>query len=279
MILVIAGTFINRRFYSGSIGRICSEKLKPYLDFSNPSQWYPTARSMKRKIICHVGPTNSGKTFSAVKSLIDLKDRPGRGIYCAPLRLLAIEMFENFNRKHQVQCSLRTGEITCAPADCISSAAHLPSGSQLWKQSKLVACTVEMADIGQEFEVAVIDEFQMLADEQRGWAFTQAILGLPAKKIFLCGEEAAVPLIRRICNETGDSLEIVRFDRLSPLTIEEKALGSSNFRQILPGDCVVSFSRKNIFDLKGQIERTTRKKCAVVYGNLPMGTLRGFFGI
>ncbi len=53
-----------------------------------PHQWYPMARKMKRKIIYHHGPTNSGKTFSALE---DLENSEG-GIYCAPLRLLAWEV-------------------------------------------------------------------------------------------------------------------------------------------------------------------------------------------
>jgi ATP-dependent RNA helicase SUPV3L1/SUV3 len=38
-----------------------------------------------------------------------------------------------------------------------------------------------MADLNTEFEVAVIDEAQLFGDESRGWAWTQAFLGLKAK--------------------------------------------------------------------------------------------------
>jgi len=53
-----------------------------------PHEWYPEARKMKRKIIFHHGPTNSGKTFSALNDLENSKS----GIYCSPLRLLAWEV-------------------------------------------------------------------------------------------------------------------------------------------------------------------------------------------
>ena len=53
-----------------------------------PHEWFPQARKMKRKVVYHHGPTNSGKTFSALEDL----EKSGTGIYCAPLRLLAWEV-------------------------------------------------------------------------------------------------------------------------------------------------------------------------------------------
>ena len=37
-------------------------------------------------------------------------------------------------------------------------------------------------------QVAVIDEIQMVKDYQRGWAWTRALLGVPAKEVHVCGE-------------------------------------------------------------------------------------------
>ena len=34
-----------------------------------------------------------------------------------------------------------------------------------------------------EVEVAIIDEIQMIRDEQRGWAFTRALLGAAAHEV------------------------------------------------------------------------------------------------
>ena len=51
---------------------------------------YPSARQLKRRIVMHVGPTNSGKTYSALQSFL----KAHSGIYCGPLRLLAHEVFE-----------------------------------------------------------------------------------------------------------------------------------------------------------------------------------------
>jgi len=127
-----------------------------------------------------------------------------------------------------------------------------------------------MTDINTPYEISIIDEIQMLTDPQRGWAFTQALLGLQSRKLFLCGEEAVLPLIERICQETGDSLEVNHFKRLSPLFVSNVAL-AGDLKRVQPGDCVVTFSRRQIFDLKERIERSTNKKCAVIYGSLPMG--------
>ena len=38
-------------------------------DLRIPHEWYPYARLMKRKIIYHGGPTNSGKTYQALQRL------------------------------------------------------------------------------------------------------------------------------------------------------------------------------------------------------------------
>jgi ATP-dependent RNA helicase SUPV3L1/SUV3 len=40
-----------------------------------------------------------------------------------------------------------------------------------------VACTVEMTSVTSPYEVAVVDEIQMIRDHQRGWAWTRAFLG------------------------------------------------------------------------------------------------------
>ena len=53
---------------------------------------YPLARSMKRELYFFVGPTNSGKTYQAMNEL----KKANTGVYLAPLRLLALENYENF---------------------------------------------------------------------------------------------------------------------------------------------------------------------------------------
>ena len=51
------------------------------------------ARAMKRRIIYHAGPTNSGKTHTALERF----SAADTGVYCGPLRLLATEVFRRTN--------------------------------------------------------------------------------------------------------------------------------------------------------------------------------------
>ncbi len=57
-------------------------------------------------------------------------------------------------------------------------------------------------------EVGVIDEIQMLRDPQRGWAWTRALLGVVAEEVHLCGEAAAIELVKSILITTGEELEV-----------------------------------------------------------------------
>lgn len=49
----------------------------------------------------------------------------------------------------------------------------------------------------------MVDEIQMLADGSRGHAFTRALLGLPAATLHLCGDAAALPLLRQLIADAG----------------------------------------------------------------------------
>src|SRR5690349_2275146 len=118
-----------------------------------------------RKVILHVGPTNSGKTYQALTRL----EQAASGVYCGPLRLLAHEIYDKFN-KRGVRCNLLTGE----------------ERRIVDEDAPIVACTVEMASFSKRMDVAVIDEIQMLADAQRGWAWTMALLSIRADELHLC---------------------------------------------------------------------------------------------
>ena len=50
----------------------------------------------------------------------------------------------------------------------------------------------------------MIDEIQVVRDYQRGWAWTRALLGVQAEEIHVCGEAAAVDLVREIMISTGN---------------------------------------------------------------------------
>ncbi|KAI9822806.1 MAG: RNA helicase [Phylliscum demangeonii] len=130
------------------------------------------------------------------------------------------------------------------------------------------SCTVEMIPLGIPVDVAVIDEVQMIGHQERGWAWTQALLGIEAKEVHLCGEERVIPLIKQLALLMGEKLIIRQYRRLSPLEVSAESLGG-DITKIREGDCVVVFSRAGIHRMRRHIEKTTGKKCVVVYGSLP----------
>ena len=44
-------------------------EIRRLLDMRDPAAAYPLARSMRREITLHVGPTNSGKTYAAMAAV------------------------------------------------------------------------------------------------------------------------------------------------------------------------------------------------------------------
>lgn len=80
-----------------------------------PHTWFPVARAMKRTVHLHIGPTNSGKTHTALKALAEAES----GWYAGPLRLLAFEVYDSFNKnkydnpRGTTPCNLQTGGCWC----------------------------------------------------------------------------------------------------------------------------------------------------------------------
>ncbi|KAF9032965.1 P-loop containing nucleoside triphosphate hydrolase protein [Panaeolus papilionaceus] len=237
----------------------------------SPADGFTFARAMHRKVIMHVGPTNSGKTYHALRALAAAKT----GVYASPLRLLAHEIWERLN----------TGQIRPLgmeedPADAQSSSGgnlkwarqcNMVTGEEqkiMGENVGLLSCTVEMLGYNTKSDVAVVDEIQMLGDPDRGAAWTDAVLGLPARELHLCGEETVIPIVEQLLRDTGDELIIQRYERLTPLAVEEESL-QGDFTNIRKGDCIVTFSRSNIFGIKKLVEEKTGMRCAVVYGRLP----------
>ncbi|KAI9729292.1 MAG: RNA helicase [Cirrosporium novae-zelandiae] len=216
-------------------------------DFRFPAEWFPGTRTMQRSVHLHVGPTNSGKTYHALKRLQEAES----GIYAAPLRLLAHEIYVRLNSKG-VACDLITGDERRMLGD---------------KPAPMQSCTVEMVPINTEVDVAVIDEIQMIGDKIRGWAWTQALLGVRAKEVHLCGEERAIPLIKELVAAAGDTIHIHNYKRLNPLKVMNENL--KGLGQLQKGDAIVSFSKVHIHSLRKTIEKRTSRRVAIIYGSLP----------
>ena len=106
----------------------------------------------------------------------------------------------------------------------------------------------------------------MMRDPQRGWAWTRALLGIPAKEVHVCGEEAAVDIVKDMVHACGEEVEVRRYKRLTKLEIEDEAL--RHLSNVRPGDCIVCFSKADIFNVTLALERMGRE-VAVIYGGLP----------
>jgi ATP-dependent RNA helicase SUPV3L1/SUV3 len=249
---------LRRAFYNHVFDQQFSksdvENQRKVADLRFPSEWFPATRSQTRKVFLHVGPTNSGKTYQALQRL----EQANSGIYAGPLRLLAHEVYTRMNAKGK-RCLLVTGEEKRKPPGDDAPSAGL------------VSCTVEMFPTYRKVEVAVIDEIQMIGHEERGWAWTQAFMGVRAEEIHLCGEARTVPIIQEMCALIGDELVINRYERLSGLEMAPQSL-NGDLTKLRKGDCIVSFSVMGIHALRKQVEKATGKKVAIVYGSLPPET-------
>ncbi len=188
-----------------------------------------------------VGPTNSGKTHAAIEILREAES----GVYLAPLRLLALEIYERLNELG-VPTSLVTGEERIIDP----LAQHTSS-------------TVEMIDLAKSYDVAVIDETQLLEDPQRGWAWTLAIAAVRADRVIMCGSEEGLREARRLMQRLGSTLGVRRFERKGPLRVAQ-AIPVSELRR---GDAVVAFSRNDVIELQGEIGRRGFSSAAI-YGSL-----------
>lgn len=202
---------------------------------------YPLARTMDRELEFYVGPTNSGKTYSAMKKLKESNS----GVYLAPLRLLALEGYEDLKKSNK-NVSLVTGEE-----------------ERIDEDATCVCSTIEMLDFQMDVDVAVIDEVQMLADEERGWAWVNAIIGCPAKKVIMTGSVNALSAIRKIAEYLNEPLKISKFKRKNDLIVNKKA---TSLRDLESGTALIAFSRRNVLKLKQKLQK--QYKLSVIYGNL-----------
>jgi len=216
-----------------------NEQLKNLL-FCDIKDFYPSARNLSRKLYFLVGPTNSGKTYEALRYL----KKADCGVYLAPLRLLALEIFEELNN-NGVKTNLITGEEEIINEE----ATHISS-------------TIEMLNFELETDVCVIDEIQMIEDRDRGHAWVNALIGAPAKTIILTGSINALDAVKKIATYLGEELEIIKFSRKNPLHIIQKPISLS---KIPKKSTLIAFSRNDVLRLKSKLKKY---KTSIIYGNL-----------
>lgn len=260
-------------------------------DLSSPATEYPITRSSpRRKVIMHIGPTNSGKTHNTLCALSAAR----MGCYAGPLHLLAHEIFEGLNKGQIMPLGVELEEEGDVVPDTDSNFDINPKegkkvvvrkdGNPKWaracdlltgEENKIVepragllSSTVEMLNTLVRYDVVIIDEIQLLSDKDCGGFWSSSLLGVNATELHLCGEEAAVPLVEQMLRDMGDELLVNRYEWLTPLMVADESLGG-DLKKIQKGDCVVTFSRSNIFALKREVEKQSGLKFAVAYGRLP----------
>ncbi len=130
----------------------------------------------------------------------------------------------------------------------------------------MISSTIEMLDIEKEYDIAVIDEAQMIADEDRGHSWTRAILGVKAKEIHVCMSPAAQDVVTHLISLCGDSSEINHYARMTKLVCEEEAFRFPE--DVQEGDALILFTKRAVLDIAGRLEREGIRT-SVIYGSLP----------
>ena len=211
---------------------------------ARPEMEFAEVRELRRHFILHIGPTNSGKTFQALERLKEA----ACGVYLGPLRLLALEVYERMNEMG-VPCTMRTGQ------ECIEE-----------EGSRVTASTIEMADFDENYDIAVIDEAQLVADTDRGHSWTKAILGLRAGEIHICMSPAAEQAVCHLIGLCGDDYEVRRYERKTGLICEDRPFVFPD--DVREGDALIAFSKKSVLDVAGRLEEAGVSS-SVIYGSLP----------
>jgi ATP-dependent RNA helicase SUPV3L1/SUV3 len=194
------------------------------------------------RVIAHLGPTNSGKTHDALRFLVE----SGRGVYAAPLRMLAQEAHRRLAVELGGGVGLVTGEERVNP------------------DAPIICCTAEMAPM--RGETLVLDEVQWAEDEERGSAWTRLMLGGEYRNILVLGAVEALPLVER----AFPHIEVKFFERKAPL----EWIGKRGIAGLGSGTVVVAFSRRAVIGLAGELNQLRPGRVAVLYGAMPLASRR-----
>ena len=210
-------------------------------------QLFPKARERNREIIFMSGATNSGKTYAALEEL----KKHNKGVYLAPLRLLAIEGQEEIENRG-LTCSMVTGEE-----------------QDLKENASFISSTIEMADFNEVYDVAIIDEIQMLDDRDRGDAWLKAFYGINAKKVIVVGAPYISSEIEKRCSEWNEKLTTLHFDRKNELNNNIRTLKKIKKNKALEsGTAIIAFSIKDIEYIANHLS-SKGYNVSKIYGSLP----------
>ncbi len=205
---------------------------------------YTPSLGKSMKYVLHIGETNTGKTHQALQKMKVAES----GLYLAPLRLLALEVFDKLNAEG-VPCSLKTGE----EEKPVIGAQHISS-------------TVEMFHEKDYYDIIVIDEAQMLADKDRGFSWYRAIMKANAKEVHIIGSKNIKMLLLNLLDKAD--IELHEYSREIPLEVEKKEFSLKNTKT---GDALVCFSRRQVLETASRLQRSGHK-VSMIYGSMPPET-------
>ncbi len=225
-----------------------AERTRQSINLAEYPASFDVARRLPRRFIALLGPTNSGKTHKAMEALA----KAASGVYLAPLRLLALENYERLLEAERHGKPLAVSLVTGEERRLAEGATH-------------VASTVEMLDTRTAVDVAVIDEIQMLADRDRGAAWTAAVCGAPARTVYLVGAPEARRAIEALAERLECPLEVHVLKRKGPLAMEPGPV--RKVKNLRPGDALIAFSRRDVLMWRDMVAEMGHS-VATVYGNL-----------
>ena len=200
----------------------------------------PSIEMSKNKITAVLGPTNTGKTYLAIETMLSFDS----GMIGFPLRLLAREVYDKIIEKISIdKVALITGEEKIIPAN-----------------AKYFLCTVESMPINKHLDFVGIDEIQMCADHERGHIFTDRLLNLRGEKLtMLMGSST----IKSIVNKLGEDTEFINRERLSQLSY----VGHKKISRINRKTAIIAFSTEEVYAI-AELVRRQKGGAAIVMGSL-----------
>jgi ATP-dependent RNA helicase SUPV3L1/SUV3 len=207
-------------------------------------QEYAPSLGRQIRYILHIGETNTGKTHHALERMKEANS----GLYLAPLRLLALEVYDKLNVEG-VPCSLKTGE----EEKMIPEANH-------------ISCTVEMFHEKEFYDVVVIDEAQMLTDKDRGFSWYKAITKASANEVHIIGSKNSKTMVLELLGESD--IEINEYVRDTPLEVESKEF---HIKHVKKGDALICFSRRRVLETASRLQNDGQS-VSMIYGSMPPET-------
>ena len=194
----------------------------------------------KNKITAVLGPTNTGKTFLAIETMLSFES----GMIGFPLRLLAREIYDKVIKKINIdKVALITGEEKIIPVN-----------------AKYYLCTVESMPIDKNLDFVGIDEIQMCADQERGHIFTDRLLNLRGEKLTMfMGSNS----IKNIIEKLDGDIEYINRKRLSKLTYS----GHKKISRIIRKTAIIAFSAEEVYAI-AELIRRQKGGAAIVMGSL-----------